>query len=131
QDIGYDGLSDAEEATKFSAFAGLADPSNDNYEYYLNTEGDITSRYANYNGTDGNSPSEVSQTNRGSTTLPTVEDVNRDNTMNTIDSYFEYEVPLFSGMSVDQNTSTIPGIDNDYITDVKTQNVTLQNGQQM
>nr|WP_233494456.1 cell surface protein SprA [Mesonia sp. K7] len=131
QDIGYDGLSDAEEAAKFPAFAGLADPSNDNYEYYLNTEGDIISRYANYNGTDGNSPSEVSQTNRGSSTLPTVEDVNRDNTMNTIDSYFEYEVPLFSNMSVDNNTSTRPGIDNDYITDVKTQNVTLQNGQQM
>src|SRR5690606_35735343 len=119
QDRGYDGMNDAEEAAHFPAFAGLEDPSNDNYTYYLARDGGIVERYRDYNNPDGNSPTEVTQTNRGSTTFPTVEDVNRDNTMNTIDSYFEYEVPIFRNMSVDNNTSSQPGINSDYITDVK------------
>lgn len=131
QDVGYDGFDDVEEATKFPAFSGFSDPSNDNYTYYLNTDGDVVERYKNYNGSQGNSPTEVSQTNRGNSTLPTVEDVNRDNTMNTIDSYFQYKVPIFRNMSVDNNTSTVPGINSDFITDVKEINVTLQNGDQL
>ena len=131
QDIGLDGLSDAEEAAEFPNFSGLTDPSNDNYEYYLAREGGILERYLNYNGSQGNSPTEVGQNNRGNSTVPSVEDVNRDNTMNTIDSYFEYEVPVFRDMSVDNNTSSIAGIDEDYITDVKTLNTTMQNGQQI
>src|SRR5690606_20493273 len=118
-------------AAHFPAFAGLEDPSNDNYTYYLARDGGIVERYRDYNNPDGNSPTEVTQTNRGSTTFPTVEDVNRDNTMNTIDSYFEYEVPIFRNMSVDNNTSSQPGINSDYITDVKELNVTLQNGEQL
>ena len=31
---------------------------------------------------------------RGSTNLPDVEDVNNDNTMNRINSYFEYRIPI-------------------------------------
>src|SRR5699024_8011070 len=54
-----------------------------------------------------------------------------DNTMNTIDSYFEYKVPIFPGMSVDNNTSSIAGVDEDYITDVKDITITLKNGQEM
>ena len=61
--------------------------------------------------------------------MPSVEDINRDNTMNTIDSYFEYEVPVFRNMSVDNNTSAVTGIDEDYITDVKTVTTTMQNGE--
>nr|WP_240463010.1 cell surface protein SprA [Mesonia aquimarina] len=131
QDVGYDGLNDDLEAEKFPAFAGLADPSNDNYQYYLNAEGGVVERYRNYNGYQGNTPTDVGQNNRGNGTVPSVEDVNRDNTMNTIDSYFEYKVPVFDGMSVDNNTSSIAGIDEDYITDVKTVNTTLQNGDQL
>ncbi len=131
QDIGLDGLSDAEEQAKFPSFAGLDDPSNDNYEYYLARDGGILERYYNYNGTEGNSPTEVGQNNRGNSTVPSVEDVNRDNTMNTIDSYFEYEVPIFRDMSVDNNTSSIAGVNEDYITDVKELNTTMQNGDQI
>ncbi|TXK75747.1 cell surface protein SprA [Mesonia sp. K4-1] len=131
QDLGLDGLDDLAEAQKFSGFGGLEDPANDNYEYYLSADGDILSRYKNYNGTQGNSPTEVGQNNRGNTTIPSVEDVNRDNTMNTIDSYFEYEVPVFRDMGVNNNTSSVAGIDNDYITDVKTLRTTLQNGSEM
>ncbi|TBW30159.1 cell surface protein SprA [Gramella sp. KN1008] len=122
QDAGYDGILDAEEAARFSDFAGLPDPSADNYEYFLNTEGNILQRYRNYNGTQGNSPTQVTDTNRGNTTLPTTEDINRDNTMNTINSYFEYEVPFFPGMNIDNNQ---------YITDVKEITTTLRNGQQL
>ncbi|HET8810047.1 MAG TPA: cell surface protein SprA [Flavobacteriaceae bacterium] len=131
QDVGYDGFDDADEAANFPAFAGFEDPSNDNYTYYLNTDGSIVERYRNYNGSQGNSPTEVTQTNRGNSAYPTVEDVNRDNTMNTIDSYFQYEVPIFRNMGVNNNTSTQPGIDEDYITDVKQVTVTMQDGQQL
>ncbi|SHI89265.1 protein involved in gliding motility SprA [Mesonia phycicola] len=129
QDIGFDGLSDAEEATKFPDFANLEDPANDNYEYYLAKEGNVLERYYNYNGSQGNSPTDVEDDDRGNSTVPSVEDINRDNTMNTIDSYFEYEVPVFRNMSVDNNTSSITGIDEDYITDVKTVTTTMQNGE--
>ncbi|MCG9971545.1 cell surface protein SprA [Christiangramia crocea] len=122
QDAGYDGILDAEEAIRFSDFANLPDPSADNYEYFLNTEGNILERYRNYNGTQGNSPTQVTDTNRGNTTLPTTEDINRDNTMNTINSYFEYEVPFFPGMNIDNNQ---------YITDVKEITTTLRNGQEL
>ena len=122
QDVGYDGLSDADEAVKFPNFSSLPDPAADNYEYFLNTDGDIVNRYRNYNGIEGNSPTEVGDTNRGNTTLPTAEDVNRDNTMNTIDSYFEYEIPFYPGMDVNNN---------EYITDEKKSQVTMRNGQEI
>jgi cell surface protein SprA len=47
-------------------------------------------RYKQYNGTDGNSAVDITDPNRGSTTVPDVEDINRDNTMNTINAYYEY-----------------------------------------
>ncbi|MBI6119262.1 cell surface protein SprA [Salegentibacter sp. F60176] len=122
QDVGYDGLSDEQEAAKFPEFSNFPDPAVDNYEYFLNTTGDIVSRYKRYNGPDGNSPPEVGNTNRGNTTLPTTEDVNRDNTMNTIDSYFEYEIPFFPGMGVENNQ---------YITDEKELTTTLRNGNEL
>lgn len=130
QDIGLNGLNNTDEANKFPAFSGLDDPANDDYEYYLSRDGGVVDRYRRYNGTQGNSPTDVGQNNRGNTTVPSAEDINRDNTMNTIDSYFEYEVPIYSGMSVDNNTSSIAGVNEDYITDVRDINVTLQNGQE-
>ncbi|MDA0178288.1 cell surface protein SprA [Mesoflavibacter profundi] len=117
QDVGLDGYDDAEEAINFpSAFSSLEDPAKDNYSYYLNTEGGIFDRYKLYNGVDGNSPDIFSDTNRGSTTQPDVEDVNRDNTMNTIDSYYQYELDI---------TPATLNIDNQYIVDTK--NVTDNN----
>ncbi|HSJ11979.1 MAG TPA: cell surface protein SprA, partial [Gillisia sp.] len=122
QDVGYDGLNDAGEAVQFPAFSNLADPAGDNYEYFLNRTGNIIERYKNYNGVDGNSPPEVGNTNRGNSTLPTTEDLNRDNTMNTIDSYFEYDIKIFPGMNINNNP---------YITDVKEVNAPLPNGQEI
>jgi hypothetical protein len=45
QDVGYDGLSDADEAVKFPNISSLPDPEADNYQYFLNTDGDIVNRY--------------------------------------------------------------------------------------
>ena len=120
QDIGYDGLSDIEEAQEFPNFAGLPDPSGDNYTYFLNTSGGIVDRYRDFNNLQGNSPVEVTQTNRGSTTFPDVEDINRDNTMNTVDAYYEYEVPI--------NPASLSVENNDFVTDVRELTVTAQDG---
>ncbi len=109
QDAGFDGLSDADEKAKpeFAAFSSLDDPSGDNYTYFLQAEGnDVVERYRNYNGTQGNSPTDVTNDDRGNTTFPTAEDVNRDNTMNTINSYFEYEIPIFPGMDLGNDGGT-------------------------
>ena len=94
QDVGLDGLGDAEEAAANPLFRGIDDPAGDNYQFFLAADGSVVNRYKNYNGTQGNSPVDVGDTNRGSTTLPDVEDINKDNTMNTIDSYFKFNVPI-------------------------------------
>jgi cell surface protein SprA len=125
QDVGYDGYNDAEESQMLSQIFGSnnfgEDPAKDNYTYYLNTDGNIFERYKGYNGQQGNTPDVFTDTNRGSTTQPDVEDINRDNTMNTIDSYYEYEV--------DMNPAVL-NIENPQINDVKVRNVTLPNGDQ-
>ena len=117
QDIGLNGLSDAEESVKYPTFAG-PDPAQDNFQYFLNTTGSITERYKKYNGNEGNSPVIVTDTNRGSSTTPDVEDINRDNTMNTIDAYYKF--------SVDIKPNTIIG--DLYVSDVRETQVTLANG---
>ncbi len=109
QDIGLDGLTNDAEATKYPDFAGLEDPSGDDYQFFLNAPGNILERYKKYNGFEGNSPVEVTDTNRGSSTVPDVEDINRDNTMNTINAYYEYSIDLYEGM----------GIGDRYVTDVR------------
>ncbi|WGK66308.1 cell surface protein SprA [Flavobacteriaceae bacterium YJPT1-3] len=119
QDIGYDGLDDAQEAQRFPDFAGLEDPAGDNYEYFVAAQGNVLDRYKRYNGQEGNSPVEVTQTNRGATTFPDVEDLNRDNTMNTVNSYYEYELDITRESLV---------IDNPFITDIRNLTVTQQNG---
>ncbi|WP_233195762.1 cell surface protein SprA [Aquimarina sp. MAR_2010_214] len=113
QDAGFDGLGDQDEKLKpeYAAFQSLDDPSGDNYTYFLQAGGTIQQRYDKYNGTEGNSPANLSNDDRGNTTFPTAEDVNRDNTMNTINSYHEYEIPIFKGMGVGNDGGT------GYITD--------------
>ncbi|WP_372753707.1 cell surface protein SprA [Mariniflexile sp.] len=133
QDVGYDGYDDAQEIAAFGTNFG-SDPSKDNYSYFLNTEGDIFERYKKYNGVEGNTPDTFSDTNRGSNTQPDVEDINRDNTMNTIDSYYEYELPITRQnlplSEVDfNNLSSSSNPLKEYIVDFKQQTRTLANGQ--
>ena len=100
QDVGFDGLTDANEGTIYTNFAGLADPAADNYAFFVTATGSVLERYKNYNGTQGNSPVNVSDTNRGSTTIPDVEDINRDNTMDSFNAYYEYSIDIEPGMNV-------------------------------
>ena len=118
QDVGFDGLANANEETIYTNFASQPDPAGDDYTYYLNASGDILNRYKNYNGLDGNSAVDINDANRGSSTVPDVEDINRDNTMNTINAYYEYSIDMKPGMEVGQN----------YVTDIRNTQVTLPDG---
>ncbi len=131
QDVGYDGLMDTDEqsffndtyleqiANQFGTAApaymnALSDPSGDNYHFFRGADYDndpkyssITERYKRFSGTEGNSPaseqsSEEFQTQ--ATTLPNVEDINRDNTLNEQERYFQYHIKLDpNNMEVGQN----------------------------
>ena len=118
QDIGLDGLTNTNEGAVYTNFASELDPAADDYTFYLNASGGILERYKMYNGTDGNSAVDITDPNRGSTTVPDVEDINRDNTMNTINAYYEYSIDVQPGMNVGQN----------YITDIRNTQVTLPDG---
>ncbi len=111
QDVGLDGLNDATEGTKYSNYAGEADPAGDNYVYFLQAGGDVIERYKNFNGTQGNSPVNVADNSRGNSTVPDVEDLNRDNTMDTVQAYYEY--------SVDVRPNINAAGDAQYVTDVR------------
>lgn len=145
QDVGLDGLSNANEKTKFAALinqikaqlnpdAALAfenDPSSDDYAYFRGGALDqqnagILRRYQNYNGTEGNSKTsqqsidELGIENSASTSLPDGEDINRDNNMTQSDEYFQYKVSMRPGdLVVGQN----------FVTDKVVSQVKLANGQ--
>ncbi|HDS07265.1 MAG TPA: cell surface protein SprA, partial [Bacteroides sp.] len=58
---------------------------------------DILSRYKNYNSHEGNSPSDLYNPESyptSGTSLPDIEDINRDNTLSENESYFFYRVDL-------------------------------------
>jgi len=113
QDIGYDGLNDAEEIAKFNtSFDFGQDPSNDNYSYfrsseYDNTNASILTRYKRFNNTQGNSPTNNLSTESyptSATTYPDTEDIDKDQTMNSVESYYQYKVSLNKGdLVVGQN----------------------------
>ncbi|SNS61891.1 cell surface protein SprA [Belliella buryatensis] len=118
QDIGLDGLRDADEAEFFrDRFINrlnvtqnalneiVRDPSADNFQYYLDENFDqnnvkILERYKKFNGMEGNTPVTANQnlafTPSGSN-LPNNEDLNNDNTINELESYYEYEIDLRPG----------------------------------
>jgi len=107
QDLGFDGLNDEAEQAIYDSNPG-PDPALDNFQYFLNRDGGILERYFDFNNPEGNSPVAVTNINRGSTTLPDVEDVDRDLTMNTVNSYYEYRI------EIKPNTT----IDDEYVTDI-------------
>jgi len=114
QDVGLDGLSDSDEKSFFNwyltALENLGiqqdvlekiqeDPSADNYHYYLGGEYDdqkvsILNRYRYYNNHEGNSPITTGSTSTSASNKPDVEDIDRDNTLNETESYFQYKVEL-------------------------------------
>lgn len=115
QDVGYDGLDNEEERIKFGSYlsqlpAGLdpsvraeieADPAHDDYRYFRGSEFDqtgagILQRYKKFNNPHGNSPVVgASQTfSNAATNIPESEDINRDNTLNESEDYFQYRVDI-------------------------------------
>ena len=102
QDVGLDGLSDANEKTQTQfgpTYTALDDPSGDDFRHHLdpsynqnNTK--ILGRYKNYDGYDGNSR-ENSQLS--STAFPDKEDLNRDNVVQDVERYYEYKMSLRPG----------------------------------
>ncbi|WP_255513222.1 cell surface protein SprA [Lutibacter sp. Hel_I_33_5] len=135
QDVGFDGLNDTEEINKYQNhplipnFSRLDqnDPSNDNYQFFRGTELDnenasILKRYKKFNNTQGNSPTSNQSPEAFPTsanTYPDVEDINRDQTMNTVESYFEYKISM--------NKSDLV-VGRNFVVDEKTTTVTLENG---
>ena len=145
QDVGLDGLSNANEKIKFAALisqiksqlnpdAAAAfenDPSSDDYSYFRGNNLDqlnvgILRRYQSYNGPDGNSKTsqqsldELGLENSASTSLPDGEDVNRDNNMTQSDEYFQYKISMRpADLVVGQN----------FVTDKVVSQVKLANGQ--
>ena len=118
------------EQTKFAAFltqlrlrlgatnpayqAVFSDPSSDDYHYYRGSDYDtvnggnglgVLGRYKKYNNPQGNSP--ITDPNASyatsETTIPESEDINRDNTLNEGESYFQYRIDLKPNMQVGTN----------------------------
>lgn len=147
QDVGFDGLTDSAEvafrrndylnvlAANFGTSSkvyqdALADPSSDNYQYYRGDQLDargagILERYKRYSNPQGNSPiaDNNSQFSSAATMYPDQEDVNRDNTLNETEEYFQYMI------SLKPSTSPEMAIGSNYIIDKKVVNVKLENGE--
>jgi cell surface protein SprA len=137
QDLGFDGLSDGEELTKLAENLGVPegnipsylrnDPASDNFQFFRGSNLDainasILRRYKDFNNTQGNSPTLNQSTETyptSSTTYPDVEDINRDQTMSTVESYYEYKISM--------NKNDLQRGRN-FIVDEKTTTITLENG---
>ncbi|UPK69281.1 cell surface protein SprA [Chitinophaga filiformis] len=136
QDVGYDGLQSTDEATFHKTYLdelarnfgpgskiyndAKGDPSNDDYRHYRSYDrADILQRYKRYSNPEGNSPVSQNTTySSAATNIPESEDLNRDNTLNETEEYFQYRVNLRPNMAVGTN----------YIVDKIAAEVTLANG---
>jgi cell surface protein SprA len=102
------------------------DPSNDNFRGYRDAMYDkqgagILQRYKDINNPHGNSPVATSgdQFTNAFTLYPDQEELNRDNTLNEAEEYFQYVVDL---------TPATMRVGSNYITDVRQANVHLADG---
>lgn len=144
QDVGYDGLGNNDERSffqesyldKIAAIFGNTsaayinannDPSADDYHYFRGTDYDndeltIMERYELYNNTEGNSATpDMSDEDysTAATTIPNVEDINRDNTLSEEERYYQYKVEIRPDkMEIGKN----------YISDIYEASVKLKNG---
>lgn len=84
------------------AFSPLNDPAGDNYHFYRGYDYDeqrlsILERYKRYNGVEGNSLSPEDAADplyQSSRSVPDVEDINQDNTLNEYERYFQYKISI-------------------------------------
>ncbi len=83
-------------------FSPFNDPAQDNYHFFRGYDYDeqrlsILERYKRYNGVEGNSlpPEDASDPlYQSSRSVPDVEDINQDNTLNEYERYFQYRVSI-------------------------------------
>ncbi len=83
-------------------FSPINDPAGDNYHFYRGYDYDeqrlsILDRYKHYNGTEGNSLSQEDATDgmyQSARSVPDVEDINQDNTLNEYERYFQYHISI-------------------------------------
>ena len=117
QDVGFNGLTDAEEQEFYkSAYLDqiqgkvnqavfdsiFADPARDDYHYFRGSDWDemrapILQRYKYLNNPQGNSPDSDSRSESYDTSYkstPDVEDINQDYTLNEYEKYFQYRVSI-------------------------------------
>ncbi len=118
QDVGFNGLTNAEEQTfaDYQDFLSqvqgkvtqavfdsiFADPANDDYHYFRGSDYDqqqksILDRYKRINNPQGNSPDTDSRQESYDTsykTTPDVEDINQDYTLNEYEKYYQYRVSM-------------------------------------
>ena len=140
QDAGFDGLTDEGEKIKFQPYLNqlqtnfpnsplyqkaLVDPSDDNFVGYRNsaydkTNAGILERYKQINNPHGNSPvaNNSDQFTNAFTLYPDQEELNRDNTLNETEEYFQYRVEVKPNMLVGSN----------FITDKRVVDVDLADG---
>ncbi|HWR33236.1 MAG TPA: cell surface protein SprA [Chitinophagaceae bacterium] len=140
QDVGLDGLQSNNEKTKFAPYLTSvgsivnaqtlqkiqADPSGDNFrayrdDLYEQSNAGILPRYKDINNPDGNSPIADNNTQfiNAFTQYPDAEEMNRDNTMNEVEEYFQYMVDIKPNMTVGSTQ---------FLTDVRTPTVSLADG---
>lgn len=117
QDVGFNGLTDAEEqefyrAAYLAQIQGkvnqavydsiFADPAHDNYHYFRGSDWDemrapILLRYKYINNPQGNSPDSDNRSENYDTsykTTPDVEDINQDYTLNEYEKYYQYKISI-------------------------------------
>jgi cell surface protein SprA len=131
QDVGFDGMPDEyERVRKFgfldavshnvnqSAYDKLRnDPASDDYTYFKDEtayggESKILARYKDFTGVEGNSEVQTNSIqSTAQTNLPDKEDLNKDNTLNENEEYFQYEVDLRPGMAVGNNPYIVAVVD--------------------
>lgn len=110
-------------------FSPLNDPAGDNYgfyrsNYYDEIKAGLLERYKHYNGVEGNSlsPDEANDPQyQSSRSVPDVEDINQDNTLNEYERYYQYKVSIRpEDLEVGKN----------YITDKQVSEVSTAEGKQ-
>ncbi|CAE7360857.1 sprA, partial [Symbiodinium sp. CCMP2456] len=138
QDIGYDLLTDAQEAAwsydttygnylqRIANNLGAAsqayklaenDPAADNFQYYRGSDldqasADVLERYKNFNNPQGNSdPTTVDGVTAFATNVPDIEDINRDQTLSKTETYFQYRISM--------RPQDLNEVGQNYITDIR------------
>jgi cell surface protein SprA len=110
QDLGFDGLTNAQEQEKFQFWLNenniinlpevATDPSNDDFLFFndesLNNEPNLLNRMKGFNGPEGNAPLNNSENNnfvRGNR-YPDSEDVNNNKSLDQTEAFYEYKIVI-------------------------------------